>query len=114
MKVAMKVKDIIELKNIRMINTKGNLNNEISGIFTCDLLSHVMGHAEENNALITVLNNINVLGVASLLDLSCVIFTHDTEVNEEIIAKSDELEIPLLVTKQTTYEITIDLHDLGV
>ena len=110
----MKVKDILQLNQLRMINKNGSLNNEISGIFTCDLLSHVMGHAKEGNAFITVLNNINVLGVASLLDLSCVIFTHGTEVNEDIIKKADELEIPLLMTEQTTYEITIDLYNLGV
>lgn len=110
----MKVKDITNIEHLRMINTKGNLSNELSGIFACDLLSHVMGHAEEGNVLITVLNNINVLGVASLLDLSCVIFTHDTEVNDEIIKKANELEIPLLVTPKTTSEITVILANLGV
>lgn len=114
MKANMKVKNLLDLKQLRLINTECNLDNEINGIFACDLLSHVMGHAKESNILITVLNNINVLGVASLLDLSCVIFTHDTEVNNEIIAKANELEIPLLVTKQSTSEITIDLYKLGV
>lgn len=114
MKAVMKVKNITNIDHVRMINTEGNLNNEISGIFACDLLSHVMGHAEEGNVLITVLNNINVLGVVSLLDLSCVIFTHDTEVNEEILSKANELEIPLLVTSKTTSELIIDLYKLGV
>lgn len=110
----MKVKDIVNSNHLRIINNNCNLDNEISGIFACDLLSHVMGHAKEGNVLITVLNNINVLGVASLLDFSCVIFTHDTEVTEDVINKAKELEIPLLVTKQTTAEITINLHNLGV
>ena len=110
----MTVKDILQLNQLKLINSECNLNNEISGIFACDLLSHVMGHAHESNLLITVLNNINVLGVASLLDLSCVIFTHDTDVNNDIIKKANELEIPLLVTTKTTAEITIDLFQLGV
>lgn len=110
----MKVKELLTLNHIRLINTKGNLDSKMSGIFACDLLSHVMGHAEEGNILVTVLNNINVLGVASLLDLSCVIFTHDTAVNDDIINKAEELEIPLLVTTKSTAEITIELHKLGV
>lgn len=114
MKVVMNVKDLTRLNQLRMINDQGNLNNKISGIFACDLLSHVMGHADEGNILITVLNNINVLGVASLLDLSCVIFSHNTEVNEDIISKANELKIPLFVTSKTTAEITIDLYQLGV
>lgn len=110
----MRVKDLVNQPDYRMINSQGNLDNEISGIFACDLLSHVMGHAEEGAVLITVLNNINVLGVASLLDLSCVIFTHDTVVNEDIINKANELDIPLLVTSNSTAETTILLHKLGV
>ena len=92
--IVMKVKDLTNIKELRLMNN-GNLENKISGIFACDLLSHVMGHAEENQILITVLNNINVLGVASLLDLSGVVFTHDTELSESIIAKANEIEIPL-------------------
>jgi len=110
----MQVKDISNLNQLDLINNNGNLNTEINGIFACDLLSHVMGHAQENNILITVLNNINVLGVTSLLDLSCVIFTHDTDLNEAIINKADELEIPLFVTKLSTAEITIKLYELGI
>lgn len=110
----MKVKDVLQSNNINLINDKCNLDNSIEGIFACDLLSHVMGYASESNILITVLNNINVLGVASLLDLSCVIFSQGTEVNDEIIKKADELEIPLLSTPLTTAEITIELHNIGV
>lgn len=110
----MKISNLLNLNQLDLVNTNGNLNNEISGMFACDLLSHAMGHAHENNILITVLNNINVLGVASLLDLSCVIFTHDTELNEAIIKKANELEIPLFATKLSTAEIIVKLYELGI
>lgn len=110
----MNINDILQSNKITLINQKGNLNNNISGIFACDLLSHVMGCANEGNILITVLNNINVLGVASLLDLSAVIFPHNIQVNQSIIDKANELEIPLLSTKITTAETVILLSELGV
>jgi serine kinase of HPr protein (carbohydrate metabolism regulator) len=110
----MKVSNLLNLNQLDLINSNGNLNNEISGIFACDLLSHVMGHAQENNILITVLNNINVLGVTSLLDLSCVIFTHNIDLNDAVIKKADELEIPLFETELSTAEITIELYKLGI
>ena len=110
----MQVKDILQSEHLSLLNQQGNLKNTIKGIFACDLLSHVMGFAYENNVFITVLNNINVLGVASLIDLGCVIFSHDVEVNQDIIIKANELEIPLLSTKLTTAEITIELFKLGV
>lgn len=110
----MKVKNLLETKHFQLISDSSGIENEVNGIFACDLLSHVMGFASEKNILITVLNNINVLGVASLLDLSCVIFSHNIQVNEAIITKTNELNIPLIRTKLSTSETVITLQKIGV
>ena len=110
----MKVKKLLESKHFQLISDKSGIENEVNGMFSSDLLSHVMGFASESNILITVLNNINVLGVASLLDLSCVIFSHNIQVNEAIITKTNELNIPLIRTKLSTSETVIVLNKLGV
>ncbi len=110
----MKVKNLLESKHFQLVSNDSGIGNEVNGIFSSDLLSHVMGFASEKNILITVLNNINVLGVASLLDLSCVIFSHNIIVNETIINKANELKIPLIRTKLSTSETVITLHKLGV
>jgi hypothetical protein len=41
---------------------------EITGGYTGDLLSWVMGRASCGNAWITIMSNINIIAVASLLD----------------------------------------------
>ena len=110
----MKVKDLLESTDLHLISDSSGIENEVNGIFSCDLLSHVMGFVKEDNILITVLNNINVLGVASLCDLSCVIFAHKIKVNQQIIDKSNELNIPLLRTELSTSETVIALYKLGV
>lgn len=108
----MQIKDLLNYEQIELLN-EGNLDNVIHKIFASDLMSHVMGFAEESDLLITVLNNINVLGVASLLDFSGVLFTHDIKVNQAILDKANELEIPVLKTHLTTVEAVILLRDLG-
>jgi len=110
----MKVKKILESNHFQLISNKTGIENEIDGIFSCDLLSHVIGFANEKNVLITVLNNINVLGVVSLLDLSCVIFSHNTNVNEDITHKANMLKIPLIRTDLSTAETVIALFKLGI
>ncbi len=110
----MKVNAILELQDFKLISNQTGLNNETKGIFASDLLSHVMGNASESSILITVLNNINVLGVASLLDLSCVIFSHGIKVNDEIIVKANELNIPLFRTKLPTVDCILALNNLGI
>ena len=110
----MKVKDILNNNKFELISDKSGIDNEINDIFASDLLSHVMGNAGEGNILITVLNNINVLGVASLLDLSCVIFSHGVKVNDEILIKANELSIPLIRTKLPTVATILILDKLGI
>jgi len=110
----MKVKDILQSSNFHLISNQSGLEKDTKGIFSSDLLSHVMGFAGENNILITVLNNINVLGVASLLDFSCVIFPHNVKVNETIINKANELEITLISTHLSTAQAVLNLYELGV
>ena len=109
----MKVSELINNDNFELLNTD-LIDKEINKVFASDLMSHVMGFAEESDILITVLNNINVMGVASLLDFSGVIFSHNVNVNEAIIKKANELEIPVLKTSLTTSETVVLLDKLGV
>ena len=46
---------------------------EINGVYIGDLLSWVMGKAQYDNVWITIMSNINVIAVASLSDVSCVL-----------------------------------------
>jgi len=110
----MNTKDLLANKNLTLINKDVDLSNEISGMIASDLLSHVMANADEGNVLITILNNLNVLGVASLRDLSAVIFPHNVKVNQVIIDKADELQIPLLSTHLSTTKTVIMLFEMGV
>lgn len=100
----MKVKDIILHKEFTLAQPSNQLEHVIHNVFASDLMSHAMGHADHNDLFITVLNNINVLGVASLLEFSAVIFAHGVQPNKEILDKAKELDIPILLTKETTVE----------
>ena len=108
----MKVNDVLLNDNFQLLSNDSGINNNITKLFASDLLSHVMGHAGEGNTLITVLNNINVLGVASLLDMSCVIFSDGVKVNDGIITKANELQIPIIKTKLSTVDTVIIISNL--
>lgn len=107
----MQVSDVLKDPNFTLIN-QSEIDNKVNNVFACDLLSHAMGFASENDLLITVLNNINVLGVASLLDFSGVVFSHNINVNDAIINKANQLGIPLLKTGLTTAQAVVRIHSL--
>lgn len=46
---------------------------EVGGAYAGDLLSWVMGRASTDDVFITIMTNINVVAVASLADVACVV-----------------------------------------
>ena len=58
---------------------------EISTVYTCDLLSRVMSMSEKDCIWITVLTHLNVVAVAQLADISCVLIPEDIPVPESTV-----------------------------
>lgn len=85
---------------------------EPCGVYCGDLLSWVMGHAEPDNAWVTIMTNKNVLAVASLIDLSVVIICENAELDEEFISTAKEKDINVIRCPLTSYEVCVRLHGL--
>lgn len=82
---------------------------EISGVYIGDLLSWVMGRAECDNAWITIMSNVNVIAVATLADVSCVILAEGVTLDEEILKTAKEKEVNVLASALPIYETAIEL-----
>ena len=68
----MTVKQLAELIDARILN-QGDLDREITGGVVCDLLSWVMTNGGQGMAWTTVQTHLNVIAVAALHDLACII-----------------------------------------
>ncbi len=77
---------------------------EVSGAYIGDLLSWVMGRAGFDQAWITIMSNINVIAVASLSDVACVILAEGVTLEEEIKATALQKGINVLKSSKPTYE----------
>ena len=77
---------------------------EVSGAYMGDLLSWVMGRADFDNAWITIMSNINVIAVASLSDVSCVILAEGVNLEDEIKEKAVEKGINVLSSPLPSFE----------
>ena len=62
----MKVKELVEKLNLKVLSGEKGLDREIDGCYISDLLSDVMGNAMEGNIWITLQTHKNVMAVASL------------------------------------------------
>ena len=79
-------------------------DREILGGYVGDLLSWVMGRAKSGDVWVTIMSNTNVIAVASLADVCCVIFSEGVTPEEEIIILAKEKGINLLCSELPTYE----------
>lgn len=108
----MKVKDLVEKLNLKVLAGANGLDREIDGCYISDLLSDVMGNAQEGNIWITLQTHKNVMAVASLKEIACIILVKNLTANEDTINQSNEEGLPLLQTSLTTYEIAGKVYNL--
>ncbi|MDR1848249.1 MAG: serine kinase [Bacteroidales bacterium] len=108
----MNVNKLVESLNLKVISGEKGLENEICGGYVSDLLSDVMGNAEAGQAWITLQLHKNIMAIASLKELACIIVVKGLEPNSETIEQSNLEGIPILGTKSETFEIAGRLYEL--
>lgn len=79
-------------------------DREVCGGYVGDLLSWVMGRAKENCAWITIMSNINIVAVASLVDVSCIILSEGVSLEESVIKTALDKGVNILSTTLPSYE----------
>lgn len=108
----MKVQELVDKLGLKVLAGANGLNREIDGCYISDLLSDVMGNAQEGNIWITLQTHKNVMAVASLKEMSCIILVKDLGANEDTINQSNEEELPILQTSLPTFEIAGLVYNL--
>lgn len=109
-----RVRDLVEKLDLKVLCCKDYLEKEVQGAYTCDLLSWVMSHGNKGNAWITVQVHPNVVAVAVLLEFSCIIIPEEIGVEEISLQKAESEGIPILVSKENAYSICSKLSELGI
>lgn len=106
----------LELANsleLELVTTK-NKEININGVYIGDLLSVVMSKAKEDYAWMTIQTHLNIVAVAELLEIACIIVVEDMEIDKDTINKANELEIPIFKTKQSAYQVACRLCNMGI
>ncbi len=80
---------------------------EVIGGYAGDLLSWVMGRAKSDCAWITIMSNINIIAVASLADVSCVILSEGVRPDEDIVRTAGEKGVNILLSPLPVYESAV-------
>ena len=84
----MNVKELKELIEAKSLTPSLPEDAAVTCGYACDLLSWVMSHGDSGMAWTTVQTNMNVVAVAVLADMACVILPEDIEMEMEVLDKA--------------------------
>lgn len=98
----MKVSELINKMNFEVCNLSSD--PEVEGFYCGDLLSWVMGRAEEGSCWFTIMSNSNICAVAKLLNMSCIVLCEGVKPDEKLSSLVKEQEINLLLSKESMFD----------
>ena len=100
----------LDLEAINLVDS----DREIVGAFTGDLLSFAMCNLKRDNVWITIMTNTNIVAVASLANVACIIITESSELPAETIESARIHNVNILKTKRSSFEMCSLLSNLGI
>ena len=82
-------------------------DREISGVYIGDLLSWVMGRAAQDNVWITIMSNLNIVAVATLSDVSCILLAEGVTLDDEVKLVAEGKGVNVLRTPLSAYDAAV-------
>lgn len=108
----MTVGEVANALSLKTLAGGDALTREIKSVYTCDLLSFVMGRAPADSAWVTVMGNMNAVAVALLADTACVVLAEGAALDEQAKAKAQANGVAVLHSTRPVFDTALDIHHL--
>ena len=82
----------------------------VSGCYVGDLLSWVMGRAQQDSAWITIMTNVNVVAVGALADVSVIVLAEGVKLTQPVIDCAEARGVNVVSAKVPAYEAAVLIH----
>ena len=97
----MKLTRLIEVLNAKARNLSDD--RELQTGYAGDFLSFVMGKAPQDSAWFTVMNNINIMAVATLAEVGVIVVCEGVHVDETLLGRAQTQGINVIETDYDIY-----------
>jgi predicted transcriptional regulator len=101
---ALTIDEIRMILRAEILCCEGKLNDEVTTVCGCDLMSDVLAFTSPGALLLTGLTNKQVVRTAEILDLKAIIFVRDKRPDDPTIAMAADRGIPLLSSPYPLFE----------
>lgn len=89
-----------------------DLERKITGCYCGDLLSWVMSRARGGDVWLTVMGNVNSIGVAVLADVACIVLTENAAFDDDALKRAEQNGVVVLRTPKNTYQTAAEISRL--
>ena len=110
----MLVSELIPLIDAKNLTTDLSTDREVTCGYVCDLLSWVMSHGDSGMAWVTVQTHMNVIAVAVLSEMACVILPEGIDMEAESLQKAVSEGMVVLQSPLTAFDICGRMAAKGV
>lgn len=110
----MKIRDIVNLLDAKVLCGEELLDKEVSSAFGCDMMSDVLAFVKEQAVLITGLCNPQVVRTAEMMDMRCIVFVRGKMPPEEVVDLAKDSGIVILATNERMYASCGKLYANGL
>ncbi len=110
----MKIKDMQQLLEARVLCCEENIEHEVFSACGCDLMSDVLAFVKDQAVLLTGLVNPQVIRTAEMMDMICIVFVRSKAPTPEMIDLAKESGIVLMVSDKRLYEACGLLYTNGL
>ena len=106
----MKLSEIIEALDGKLLTGDGFLKKEISTCGASDLMSDILAGLSEGCVLLTGLTTIQVIRTAMVANVGAVVFVRDKTPPAEVIKLAEENQLPLISSPYSMFVSCGRLH----
>ncbi len=92
-------------KAVTLKHLCGPQADSFEGVYAGDLLSRAMSRVQADNLWITIMNNINVVAVASLTEAAAVILAENVALTQEVYEAANTKGIAIYSAKESVYDL---------
>ena len=110
----MKIRDMVNLLDAKVLCGEELLDKEVNSAFGCDMMSDVLAFVKEQAVLITGLCNPQVVRTAEMMDMRCIVFVRGKMPPEEVVDLARESGIVILATNERMYSSCGKLYANGL
>lgn len=108
----MKLNDLVAGLGLTVLNEGPEPEREVTGGYTSDLLSDVMGNVEEGMIWITLQVHRNTIAVASLKEVAAVLLIAGVKPDEDTMAQARSEGVTILSTGMSAFEASGRIYEL--